>query len=315
MMDNVTVQFPQLPAAVSGERHSLDGRLGYYVDGPAPTKPKEAHSPPLLLIHSVNAAASAYEVKPLYEFYRRSRPVYALDLPGFGSSDRSKAAYTPRLMTDAIHAMVLEIRRAHGDSPIDAIALSLSCEFLARAAVEAGKMFRSIALISPTGFDRNAPYFGPPGSTRANLVVYRVVTFRLWRRSLFFLLVSRPSIRFFLRKTWGSAEIDEGLARYDYLTAHQEGAWWAPYYFVSGFLFSGDISRIYQSLQMPVFMAYGVRGDFTDYRAKSSVQIKRNWTVEEFQTGALPHFETLDVFTQRYDAFLGSAEPDASERR
>ena len=47
---------------------------------------------------------------------------------------------------------------------------------------------------------------------------------------------------------------DEGLAEYDYLTTHQPGAQHAPYYFVSGYLFSEDIIRIYHSLTLPVWM-------------------------------------------------------------
>jgi hypothetical protein len=58
----------------------------------------------------------------------------------------------------------------------------------------------------------------------------------LWSKGFFNLLVSRPSIRFFLNKTWGSKAIDEGLFEYDYLTTHQPGARHAPYYFVSGYL-------------------------------------------------------------------------------
>jgi pimeloyl-ACP methyl ester carboxylesterase len=45
--------------------------------------------PPMLLVHSVNASASAAEMAPLFDYYRQSRSVYALDLPGFGFSDRS----------------------------------------------------------------------------------------------------------------------------------------------------------------------------------------------------------------------------------
>ncbi|GAC1631487.1 MAG: hypothetical protein NVS9B10_24950 [Nevskia sp.] len=60
---------------------------------------------PLLLIHSINASGSAYEIKPLYAHYRGERPVLALDLPGFGCSGRSDRACTPRLMTDAVLAM------------------------------------------------------------------------------------------------------------------------------------------------------------------------------------------------------------------
>ena len=105
-------------------------------------------------MHSVNAAASAAEVRPLHEHYRATRTVFSVDLPGYGFSERSDRVYTPRLMTDALHATVAEIRARCGEAPVDALACSLSCEFLARAAVEAPAAYRSIALVSPTGFRR-----------------------------------------------------------------------------------------------------------------------------------------------------------------
>jgi pimeloyl-ACP methyl ester carboxylesterase len=290
-----------LPHAVSGERLELQSRAGplsYYTAGAA-----QEH-PPLLLVHSINAAGSAYEVRPLYEHYRQTRLVYALELPGFGFSDRSEREYVPRLMTDAILAMVDEIRQRHGAVAIDALALSLSSEFLARAAVEMPGSFRSLAFISPTGFDRRAPLTGAPGSTRGKAWLYQLFTFPLWRRSFFRLLTSPASIRYFLRKTWGSKDIDEGLAHYDYLTTHQPGAPNAPYYFVSGYLFSGDITNVYNSLSLPVFMAHGVRGDFVDYSYSGAMSVRPNWTIVVFETGALPHFERPNAVTRDYELFL-----------
>jgi pimeloyl-ACP methyl ester carboxylesterase len=297
---------PALPPAVSGARHTFQsaaGLLSYYTSVP-PNVAEADHEEPLLLIHSVNAAASAYEVRPLYEHYREIRSVYAPDLPGFGFSERSDRDYTPRLMTDAIHAMVAEIRRVHGPEPIDALAVSLSCEFLARAASEAPAAFRSIALVSPTGFNRAEPRYGPPGSTRGMPWLRNLFTRPPWNQGFFDLLTSRPSVRYFLQKTWGSKNIDEGLLDYDCLTTRQPGARHAPYCFVSGFLFSGDISRIYESIQLPVWMSHGVRGDFVDYRHKRTVEARPNWTVRVFQTGALPYFEALEEFVREYDAFL-----------
>jgi pimeloyl-ACP methyl ester carboxylesterase len=292
-----------LPPAVSGERRDLRskaGRLSYYCAGPE-------NSEPLLLVHSINAAGSAYEMRPLYEHYRERRRVYALDLPGFGFSDRSDRDYTPRLMTDAIHAMVTEIQRIHGHAPIDAIALSLAAEFLARAASESPQALRSIALISPTGFDRSTPDEAPVGSTRARPALREAFSFPLWSRAFFDLLTSKPSIRYFLQKTWGARQINESLLEYDYLTTHQPDAQHAPYAFVSGFLFSRDIQRIYRSLELPVWMTHGVRGDFTDYSQTTVFSAKPNWRIQVFPTGALPHFELLDEFAQAYDAFLADA--------
>jgi pimeloyl-ACP methyl ester carboxylesterase len=291
----------ELPLALTGELRALDGvagRLAYYA--PRGTPPAEV---PLLLVHSLNAAATSYEMKPLYEHYAPRRPVYALELPGFGFSERSDRPYSPRLMTDAVLAMVAEIRRLHGDAPFDAIALSLSAEFLARAAVEAPGVFRSVGLVSPTGFDKRGARPGPPGSTRAIPWLHAAFTVPLWRRPFYDLLTSRPSIRFFLRKTWGAKEIDEDLLAYDYLTARQPGAEHAPFYFVSGYLFSRDIGQIYESLALPVWMAHGVRGDFVDYSRKTVVASKPNWTIDVFDTGALPQFERLDDLVARYERF------------
>ena len=55
-----------------------------------------------MLIHSINATASAYEMKALFEAYRGTRPVFAIELPGFGSSERSKRIYSPQLYQDTI---------------------------------------------------------------------------------------------------------------------------------------------------------------------------------------------------------------------
>lgn len=300
----------ELPAPVSGQRHEIAsqvGRLTYYSAGPD----SAGKSPPLLLIHSINAAGSAYEIKPLYEYYRQSRTVYALELPGFGHSERGKREYSVRMMTDAILIMVREIQDVHGRGPIDALAVSLSSEFLARAVTEMPLAVRSVALVSPTGFrSRDATTKWRDG-TRAKPWLHAVFEFPLWSESFFRLLTSRAGIRYFLNKTWGSDDFDKGLADYDYLTTHQPGAQHAPYYFVSGYLFSEDITRIYHSLTLPVWMAHGDRGDFVDYTNEALVKGRANWTIEVFSTGAMPHFEARAAFVQAYDAFLAGA-PAAS---
>jgi pimeloyl-ACP methyl ester carboxylesterase len=293
----------EFPAPVSGQRHevaSAVGRLTYYSAGPS----TESKLPPLLLVHSINAAGSAYEIQPLYEYYRQSRTVYALELPGFGHSERSRRKYSVRMMTDAILIAVREMQDVHGRGPIDALAVSLSSEFLARAVTEMPLAFRSAALLSPTGFrSRDATTKWRDG-TRGMPWLHAVLEYPLWTERFFHLLTSRAGIRYFLNKTWGSKNIDEGLLEYDYLTTHQPGAQHAPYYFVSGFLFSEAISRIYHSLTLPVWMSHGVRGDFVDYSNKTQVQGRPNWTIQIFPTGAMPHFEAKAEFVAAYDAFL-----------
>jgi pimeloyl-ACP methyl ester carboxylesterase len=187
-----TIDTRPLAPALSGERREIDsgaaGRLSFYCDRPAA---REGTAVPLLLIHSVNAAASAYEVRPLYQHYRAVRPVYALDLPGYGFSSREDRPYTPGLMTGAVLAMVSEIRREHEGAALDALAISLSCEFLARAATETPGAFRSLALVNPTGFNRRALREGVRESTLGRARVRTLLRSPRWRRGIFDLLTRR----------------------------------------------------------------------------------------------------------------------------
>ena len=262
---------------------------------------------PLLLVHSVNAAASVAELRPLIEDFAARRTVYAPDLPGFGDSDRSDRAYTPRLMTDALHDTIDAIRGRHGEVPVDALALSTGCEFLARAATEDPRAFRSLALASPTGFMGTTPRRGAPGSTRQIPFMLALLRGPGWGGALFRGLTKPNVVRYFLRRTFGRDDIDAQLWADAVRNAQAPGAEHAPLHFLSGTLFSADIHTVYDALALPVWMSHGVRGDFTDYRGKAFVEKKPNWRFRVFETGAMPWFERREEFRAAYAQFLAAA--------
>ncbi len=289
----------ELPPALMGERRETSGRAGrlsYYVAGAGE---------PLLLIHSINASAAAHEVRPLFEYYRSSRRVYAVDLPGFGFSDRSPRDYTIRLYVDAIADMLGVIANDTGPQPVDALALSLSAEFLARAAVLYPDHFRTLALVSPSGFERTERQSGEPAGSLGNPLAQSIFEFPLWNRPFYDLLTSKPVARIYLQRSFGAGEkIDPEMEAYGYLTSHQANAQNAPYAFVSGMLFSSDIKRIYRELNLPVWLAYGTKPGFTSYDDLEWVRTRPNWMVQVFDTGSLPHFTRPAAFTNAYDQFL-----------
>jgi pimeloyl-ACP methyl ester carboxylesterase len=289
-----------LPPALGGERTAFGG-VNCYIAGVGP---------PLVLVHSINAAPSAAEMRPLFEHYRATRTVFAIDLPGFGLSDRSDRRYDPRLMTDALHALAVHIRIRCGAAPVDALASSLGCEFLARAAVEQPTRWGRLAFVSPTGLNGSKPRRGPPGSTRAMPWLHALLSAKPWSSALYRGLTKPAVIRYFLRRTWGNRSIDETLWAYDVLTARQPGARFAPLHFLSGGLFSQDIHRIYEAMSQPVWMSHGVRGDFTDFSGKRLVQDRGNWHTTVYQTGALPYFETPSAFFREFDNFLSGQTSD-----
>ena len=300
---------PPLPSPLAAERFDLDVhgvRIACYRAGPDAEADDRAVVP-LLLVHSVNAAASAFEIKPLFDHYRCERTVYALDLPGYGLSDRSDRFYSLRLMTDAVAAVVDAIGLRHAGVPVDAIAVSLASEYLARAAVERPERHRSVGLVSATGLDRRIRR-GPPGATRGKPGLMSTLGRAPGSAGLLRLLTKPGVIRYFLEKTWGSKGIDEGLLAYDIVTTRQPGAQYAPFHFLSAFLFCADVTRLYESLGMPTLLVHGTRGDFVDYRGADRLVRDHGWRRHVMQAGALPYFEDLSDFTAAYARFLADID-------
>lgn len=282
-----------LRPALSGERRALSlpgfGKVVYYAD-------PRGEGRPLVLVHAVNAAASAYEVKPLWDAYAGKRPVYALELPGFGSSDRPDTVYTPELMAQAISALLAEVGEA------DVVALSLGSEFAARAALQGG--VHSLALISPSGFGQ--PKSSSQGSQRAaasdgGAGLYR--TLSAVGTPLYATLRTRPSIEFFLNKSF-RGPVPEDLIQYDLETTRQPGAKFAPLYFVSGRLFNPDAyTRLYSKLNTPTLVLYDKDGFVSFDRLPLFAQQLGVTVVRIPETDGLPHWEKLGETRAALEAF------------
>lgn len=288
-----------LPEAIDADRQIFFGRntgkLSYYTD-------RQVNERPLVLIHSINAAASAYEMRHLFDHYRSRRPVFALDLPGFGFSDRTRRHYIPLLYVDAI----LDLLHTQVGEPADVIALSLGCEFAARAARQQPELFNSLTFISPSGLSspeqlrasQQARFNGKSDN------LYAVFSNPLWSRAFYDLIATRRSIEFFLKQSF-VGPVPTDLIEYDYLTAHQPGAHYAPVAFVSGQLFTPAIRRtIYELLETPTLVIYD-RDSFVRFDALPDL-LQRNprFQAERIApTLGLPHFEKLPETINALDTF------------
>lgn len=295
-----------LPLAIEADRREflsqLAGTISYYAD-------ERGDGRPLLLVHSVNAGASAYEMRPLFDFFRGQRPVYALDLPGFGFSERSDRVYAPDLfagaLLDLLHAIGAE---AHGGA--DVIALSLGCEFAARVAVHQPVLIHSLALISPTGFSGKAPGDGEQrrGVNGRSRLLHSLFAFPLWSQAFYDALVSRPSLRYFLQRSF-TGSVDEGLLDYAWATTHQPGARFAPLYFVSGQLFTPNAAAtLYARLAQPTLVIFDQDGFVTFDALPDLLRLRANWQAKRVApTRGLPQFERPRDTTASLQAFWSGA--------
>lgn len=292
-----------LPEALPGRRRVHDaptaGRLAYYEDdGPVPG----GSAPPLLLLHSINAAASSYEMRPLWDHYRGRRRVLALDLPGYGFSERSGRRYEPDLYAAAIVEFLEGVVGAAQGA--DVVALSLSCEFAALAALRRPELFHRLVMISPTGFNDPPNALQRARATGRSERIAGVLRSPPLAQPLFDLLVSRPSIGYFLRmQTEGPT--DPGLEEYAWRTAHQPGARHAPLTFLSGGLFTPDIRRAYERLALPVLVLFD-RSVNTAYEAlPDTVARHDNWRAVRIGPARdLVHFDRPETTTRAMDEFF-----------
>ena len=269
-----------LPDAVSAPRRVLEsrraGRVSYYAD-------TQAQGRPLVLVHSINAAPSAFEMRPLFEHFRSHRPVFAPDLPGFGFSDRSARRYSPELYADALTDFLAEVVR----EPADVVAFSLGSEFAARAALALPAAVTSLVVLSPTGFSKRSL---PSGDLSVR--VHKALSLPYLSQGLFSLLTSRPSIRYFLGQAFVGQTPPE-MVDYAYATAHQPGARYAPLYFLSGQLFTPNAAEtLYAQLKLPALALYDRDPNITFDLLPDLIAHHANWRAERISpTSGIPHWE------------------------
>lgn len=268
-----------LPPALDASRHDLmtsGGRVHYYAA-------VESAGRPAVLIHSINAAPSALEMKPLFERLRHTRPVYAPDLPGFGHSERLARPYSPELFAQVINEFLAEVAR----EPADVIAYSLGCEFAARAAIAAPERIRSLVMLSPTGFNQR----GLPTGEAAQRA-YRWLSLPGLSDALFGLLTTRFSIRYFYNQVFAGKTPQE-LIDYAYATTHQPGAKQAPLYFLSGQLFTPRAAEtLYCQVTQPVLVLYDKDPNIDFHELPDFLSRHPNWRAERIpDTRGMPQWE------------------------
>lgn len=279
---------PAIEAARRELRSARAGGLSYYADTAGSGRP-------LVLLHSVNAAPSAMEMKPFFERYSGKRPVYALELPGFGFSERGDRDYTPALYTAAI----VDFLDSLPEGPVDLVALSLSAEFAARAARERPARVASLVLVSPTGFGSRAP----PGEAVGRRVG-AVLGLPGLGTGLFRTLTTKMVIRRFLRMSF-HGRVPEALVDYAWRTARQPGAHFAPFRFLGFGLFARDaVEELYRPLELPALVLYDRDPNVSFERLAGLATARRNWRVKRIRpTRGLPHWEKPEETFAAVDAF------------
>jgi len=207
-----------LEPALDGTHHTFRWR-GIDV---AYTEAGDPTDPTLVCLHGVNAAGSSGEFRAVFDDLTTDHHVVAVDLPGFGCSDRPPLRYSSALYEDFLATFLADF-----DDPT-VIASGLTGAYAASVADEGGLVDR-LVLVCPTAVAGPEP----PRTWLRELLRAPLVG-----EALFYLLTARPSIRYFNADHgyYDPRKVDDEWIDYEWRTAHQPNARFAPASFVAGFL-------------------------------------------------------------------------------
>lgn len=220
---------------------------------------------PVLLIHSINAAASVFEMREPFQRLSRHFAVHAVDLPGYGNSARPPWRYRAAVYIDLITTILERIGQ-----PAALIASSLGAAYAVMATVRRPDLVNRLVLICPTGIgqlDR------PPGI--AAYTVYQILRSPIGRL-LYRLLTTRASIRLFLTSQAYADPANVTAERLHgfYETCRRPGSYYAPICFLSGLL-NCNIASAFATLTQPTLLVWGSDATTTPLRlAANFVQVR-----------------------------------------
>jgi pimeloyl-ACP methyl ester carboxylesterase len=269
---------------------------------------REGTGRPVVFLHSINAVASAHEMRPLVRAFRRhtDRPLYALEWLGFGHSDRPEVSYDPGLMEDQLQHFLERVVRPAGGA--DVVALSLGAAYAAEVARRRPDLVHAVAAIEPAGLGKDLPAIP-----------------RLWNRLLFTLpgvqrafydrLTTPEALYEFAAENLFTPEfgVPEDFVEFGAETSRMDGASFPLDDFMSGRMFPRDAADAFRRMRQPLLVVHGTVENRRqeNYDALPELEGRPNVTVVGLPTGGLPHWERAQEVWERVRDFLDGGAPRA----
>ena len=248
------------------------------------TEAGSPENPDLVLFHGINAAGSSGEFREIFSELADEYHVVAPDLPGFGRSDRPPLRYSAALYEDFVADFLGEF-----DTPM-VVASSLTSAYV--AAVADGTDVSRLLLVCPTTKAGPEPKQALRELVRAPLV----------GDLLFNALTSKPAIRYFNADHgyYDTASVSDEWTDYEWRTAHQSNARFAPASFISGYLNSEiDLAAALRELDVPVTLVWGREADITPLSDGRDLADEADARLVVFDDAKLlPHVEHAEAFVE-----------------
>lgn len=228
------------------------GSIAYYQPDFAAPHPS-GKKPTLVFLHGFGGGSSAYEWSKVYPAFATEYPVVAPDLLGWGRSDHLRRAYQVEDYLTTIREFLEQV----SESPVIAVASSLTAALLVRVAVSHPNLFRSLILSAPAGLsDFGKPYANP---------LAQLLKLPFADRLLYSTAIATPAgIRMFLeqRQFARANRVSQEMVDAYLASASQPNAEYSAVSFVRGDL-CFDLAEYIPQLKTPTAIFWGKQAQFT----------------------------------------------------
>ncbi len=240
----------------------------------------------LVLLHGLHVAASNHEFRNVVETLGEDYHVIAPDLPGFGHSERPPLLYSASLYVTFVGDLLADLT----DEPPIVVATSLTGSYAAIAARDVD--LAELLLVCPTDSTERGRRLWVRSLLRAPLV----------GQAAFNALASKLAIRQFHtpHDYANSSTLTSDVVDYEWMSAHQPGARFAPASLVSGYLYpEDDLGDVLGDLDVPITLLWGREADrppLSQGRVWADTANARLVVFDDAKR--LPHVEHADTFVE-----------------
>jgi len=267
---------------------------------------KTGDGPPLLLVHGIGAGCSSFEFRNVWERLAEKHTVYALDLLGFGKSDKPPLAYTDGTYINLLGEFARQVLGVgSGKGEADVIATSLSAAYVIALSRRDPSLFHRLVLVEPTGIEELASPISAGNAFCRSLLKAPVLG-----TSFYNAVASRKYIRSYLEKHIYAdpARVTDEIVEQYHTAAHQPGGENVLPSFLSGYL-NVNIADAFPEIEDLPLLVWGQAATMTPLsQAEAFLSRNPHAKLEVIEgAGALPHEEQPDAFLAAVRPFLAGA--------
>ncbi len=252
---------------------------------------------PVLLVHGIYAGASSNEWRHTIDSLAERYTVFALDLPGFGRSERPRLRYTPALYQALFADLVTKV----GRGPMAVVASGLSAANAVALAARDPRHFVALALIAPVGVVQ-----GRDKPTTTESATRMLLDTPIVGTTLYNALTSDASMRYFLEESYANDRlVTEDLVDSYVQNARQAGGKYAVAALMGGRL-NVDVRNALRRVRHPMLLLWGDQARLNSVQYAHAFRVLKpemEWALIS-GAGDLPHDEQADRTNDALHRFL-----------